>query len=75
MPFKCGKIKSFFFRFEVEKTALNFFYQLINVLLKEFEIDLSTMSPSKMIFMRIFHVYTGGHFVVVVLVKQQKIHF
>ena len=25
-----------------------------------------------MIFMRIFHVYTGGHFVVVVLVKTTK---
>ena len=25
--------------------------------------------------MRIFHVYTGGHFVVVVLVKQQKYTF
>ena len=27
-----------------------------------------------MSFRRIFHVYTGGHFVVVVLVKQQKIY-
>ena len=29
----------------------------------------------KMSFRRLFHVYTCGHFVVVVLVKQQKIHF
>ena len=28
-----------------------------------------------MSFKRIFHVYTGGHFVVVVLVKQQKYTF
>ena len=28
-----------------------------------------------MSFRRIFHVYTGGHFVVVVLVKQQKYTF
>ena len=28
-----------------------------------------------MSFMRIVHVYTGGHFVVVVLVKQQKYTF
>ena len=28
-----------------------------------------------MSFMTIFHVYTGGHFVVVVLVKQQKYTF
>ena len=28
-----------------------------------------------MSFMRIFNVYTGGHFVVVVLVKQQKYTF
>ena len=28
-----------------------------------------------MSFMRIFHVYTGGHIVVVVLVKQQKYTF
>ena len=27
-----------------------------------------------MSFRRIFHVYTGGHFVVVVLVKQQKVN-
>ena len=28
-----------------------------------------------MSFMRILHVYTGGHFVVIVLVKQQKYTF
>ena len=28
-----------------------------------------------MSFMRIFHVYTGGHFVVVVLVKHKKYTF
>ena len=31
-------------------------------------------SSFKMIFMRLYHIYVGGHFVVVVLVKQQKIH-
>ena len=52
---------------------MKFFYQLIYVLLKQFGIDFP-QSSFKMSFRRIFHVYTGGHFVVVVLVKQQEIH-
>ena len=55
--------------------TLNFFYQLIYVLLKQFGIDFPQSHHLKVSFRRIFQVYTGGHFVVVVLVKQQKIHF
>ena len=39
------------------------------------DLEFSTKSSFKMSFMRIFHVYTGGHFVVVVQVKLQKYTF